>query len=101
MAIPDKTLHRAFDVPLEPGNDAGVRTVGEYLKTLLIKVWREEEGFDGKRPFGNSSWQDEVYVALIKADLLEGRVDPDGFIDYFSYDAGEAFVAAMIEYLFR
>ena len=32
-------------------------TVKDYLKTLLHTLWDEEDGFSGKRPFGNSGWQ--------------------------------------------
>ncbi len=52
-------------LPMGP-NDAGVDTVRDYLKALLLRVWTEEEGFSGKRPFGNSGWKNEVYDALIR-----------------------------------
>ena len=56
-------------------NDAGAATVGEYLVALLCKVWQEEQGFSGKRPFGNSSWQWEVYESLGDAGLIEVTYD--------------------------
>ena len=31
-------------------NDANAATVREYLLALLKEVWREGEGFNGKRP---------------------------------------------------
>ncbi len=52
--------------------DAGSQiTVRDYFMALLLGVWEEEEGFNGKRPFGNSGWQHEVINALAC----------DGFID--------------------
>jgi hypothetical protein len=36
-------------------------TIRNYFKELLLTLWKEEEGFSGKRPFGNSGWQKEVY----------------------------------------
>lgn len=57
-------------VPLPP-NDAGAATVRDYLVKLVAEVWREDECFDGKRPFGNSGWQHEVYIGLAKAGLIE------------------------------
>jgi hypothetical protein len=58
-------------LPLGP-NDAGAATLREYLVKLLTQVWEDEEGFDGKRPFGNSSWQSsDVYPALKAAGLIE------------------------------
>lgn len=47
-----------------PDNDAGAATVREYLQALLLVLWMEEEGFSGKRPFGNSGWQGELENAL-------------------------------------
>lgn len=55
-------------VPL-PTNDADAETVRDYLVALVREVWRYEECFDGKRPFGNSGWQSEVYDGLTAAGL--------------------------------
>jgi hypothetical protein len=68
------------------GNDAGAVTVGEYLARLLSEVWREGEGFDGKRPFGNSGWEYEVYGALAKAGLIRGDFDEDGYFEDLASD---------------
>lgn len=73
-------------------NDAGAETIGEYLTFLLELVWEEEEGFDGKRPFGNSNWQHEVYQALIKAGVVEGKLDQDGYIQSFDRHEAEKLV---------
>lgn len=56
-------------------NDANAKTIKSYLKKLLKLVWSEEQGFNGKRPFGNSGWQYEVYIALVKAELVDGTFD--------------------------
>jgi hypothetical protein len=45
-------------------NDAGANSLREYFKNLAYMVWQEEEGFSGKRPFGNSGWQYDVYKCL-------------------------------------
>jgi len=65
-----------FEVKMPRGNDAGAKTIGQYLSKLLIALWDENESFSGKRPFGNSGWQYEVYDAMAKAKLLE--LDADG-----------------------
>lgn len=57
-------------------NDAGAKTVGEYLTKLLTEVLVEGEGFSGKRPFGNSGWESELAYPLVKAGLIEGSIDP-------------------------
>ena len=58
-------------------NDAGVDTVEDYLKELLLKLWDEGECFSGKRPFGNSGWEYELYHALALNGLVEGEIDPE------------------------
>lgn len=57
------TPGQVLATPMGP-NDAGAQTVRGYLVELLATVWREEEGFSGKRPFGNSGWQHELCDAL-------------------------------------
>lgn len=69
-------------------NDANAETVRDYLKALLLKLWKEDEGFSGKRPFGNSGWQYEVHYALAKADLIKCEFDEDG--DLVDYDQDHA-----------
>ncbi len=81
-------------------NDAGAATVGGYLQALLLKLWEEEEGFSGKRPFGNSGWSYELYRPLIAAGKVEGgKLDEDGGVqekgdaDQVVYEAIEALFA--------
>lgn len=66
-----------LDIPMEE-NDADAATIRDYLKLLLVTVWQEEESFSGKRPFGNSGWQWDVYKAMIRAGLVAGTVDENG-----------------------
>lgn len=54
-------------------NDAGATTVRGYLVALAREVWSENEEFSGKRPFGNSGWEHEVYTALAKEGHIEGK----------------------------
>ena len=61
-------------------NDAGAETIGQYLFKLTQKVWQETDGFDGKRPFGNSDWDADIYYALIKAQAVEGTIDECGWL---------------------
>lgn len=76
----DPTGTEILAVPMGK-NDAGAATVGDYLGKLLLDLWREGEGFDGKRPFGNSSWEYELYVALARADVIPAALDEDGYWD--------------------
>ena len=63
-------------------------TIIGYFKMLLIEVWKEGECFSGKRPFGNSGWKYDVYKPLIKAGVIGGELDEDGYIE--DYDQREA-----------
>jgi hypothetical protein len=57
----DSTLLAALELRIN--SDIGEVTIREYLRTLLSELWREEESFNGKRPFGNSGWQYDVYTS--------------------------------------
>jgi hypothetical protein len=56
-------------------------TVLEYLKALLTALMKEGESFSGKRPFGNSGWERDVYKPLITAGMIDGKLDEDGYIE--------------------
>ncbi len=71
-----------LDLPMQK-NDAGADTIGNYLKELLSSLWEEGEGFSGKRPFGNSNWELELYHALVLHGIIKGGII-DG--DLESYD---------------
>lgn len=60
-------------------SDAGDNiTVRDYLRILLSTLWTEKEGFSGKRPFGNSSWEYDLYEPLVKGGFVPGTLDEDG-----------------------
>lgn len=87
-----------FECPMA-GNSAGAATVGEYMKTLLATVWREGECFSGKRPFGDSSWQFEVYEALVKAGIIEGTLDDEGYLDDCDTEEADCLIQEAIGWL--
>jgi hypothetical protein len=72
-------------------NDANAKTIGDYLKALLRQLWREGEGFSGKRPFGNSGWDYDLYKALARAGAIsfESEEYEDGHIEYYEFDTKE------------
>lgn len=82
-------------IPMQE-NDAGAKTIGEYLKILLLTLWDKEEGFSGKRPFGNSGWQYEVYTALISAKVVNGKLDECGYVDDVDYHTADNVVREII-----
>jgi hypothetical protein len=88
-----------LDLPLMD-NDAGAATIRDYLIALLTTLWREEENFNGKRPFGNSGWQHhDVYAPMVLAGIIPGHADEDGDVDDYDDDAAKEQVIAAIEAL--
>lgn len=92
------TPSEILNLPMQ-GNDADATTIREYLATLLRTLWIEKEGFNGKRPFGNSSWDFDIYDALIRGGAISGSFDADGYIDDCDDEAGYRLVKDAIEFL--
>jgi len=67
-------------------------TLREYFKKLLITLWEEGEDFSGKRPFGNSGWQYDVYSALISNGIFDGELDEHGYISELDEPAAQQFI---------
>lgn len=65
---------------LRMDSDVGETTIRRWLRELLLRLWRDGECFNGKRPFGNSGWQYDAYAALIKAGVVNGKLDEDGYV---------------------
>ncbi len=87
-----KTL---LDLPLRD-NDAGAKTVRDYLLALLRELWVEEAGFSGKRPFGNSGWQYDIYVPMMEAGLIDGRLDEYGYVVEMDTEKADALLVSAI-----
>ena len=83
LKVPSKT-DLLLNCPMNPKkNDAGVTTVKRYLKKLLVTLFEQGEGFSGKRPFGNSCWEYEVWAVWIKEGLMPGTLDGEGYIQEY------------------
>jgi hypothetical protein len=80
-------------------NDAGAATVRDYLVSLLALVWRDGECFDGKRPFGNSSWEYELYLPIVAAGMVDGEVHVDGCLVKVDQRAADELIADAIQAL--
>lgn len=61
-------------------NDSGADTIRGYLVALLAAVWHKGEGFSGKRPFGKSCWESDLYIPLAKAGFITATFDEDGYL---------------------
>lgn len=87
-----------LDLPMQE-NDAGAKTIREYLKGLLHVLWNEGEGFSGKRPFGNGGWEYEIYTALVMGKAVKGELTEDGYIDSVDEKAANELIFEAIESL--
>jgi hypothetical protein len=87
-----------LDLPMQE-NDAKAETIREYLIKLLHTLWNEGEGFSGKRPFGNSGWEYELYIALIKGGAVPGKFDELGDIESFDPLTANAAISSAINFL--
>jgi len=92
------TANEILDLPMND-NDADAETIRDYFKKLLSKLWNEGEDFSGKRPFGNSDWDMDIYTTLVEHHLIEGNFDEDFLIENVDYEAGNRLVLELIEAL--
>lgn len=86
-------------IPMQK-NDIGAKTIGEYFEKLLLTLWDEQEDFSGKRPFGNSGWEYDVYASLISAGVVDGSLDEEGYVADVRYSAANDIVCEMIKQIF-
>jgi len=88
-----------LDVPME-GQFEG-ETIRDYLRELFLTLWDEGEGFSGKRPFGNSGWEYDLYIPLVRHGFIKGTIDKE-YDDVSVGDKKEAhnFVRKIIEGVF-
>ena len=71
-------------------------TVRDYLRTLLMTLWEEGEDFSGKRPFGNSGWEYDLYKPLIAGGFIPGKLDDDGCVEDYDRKMADAYVCDLI-----
>jgi hypothetical protein len=50
----------------------------EYFKAQLAALWRESDSFSGKYPLGNSGWEWEIAIMLIKHGFIAAKLDHRG-----------------------
>ncbi|MFA6199290.1 MAG: hypothetical protein WC679_02625 [Bacteroidales bacterium] len=76
-------------------------TLNDYLKELLLGVWNEREGFNGKRPFGNSGWEHDIYKALIENSIIDGELDDEnGYVESINEDEADKIINDLIQDIF-
>lgn len=81
-------------------NDSGAEDIRGYLKALMLTLWEEKEGFSGKRPFGNSSWDGDLEIALVRAGYVKGAFSSDGdYLDECDTEMVDKLIRKAIEAL--
>lgn len=93
--ITPEQVRQVLDLEIDDGGGTAT-TVRGYLLALLAKLWTEVDDFSGKKPFGSSDWQCDIYVPLIKAGLIPGSLDEDGYLDEIDYKVADALMLAAI-----
>lgn len=76
-------------------------TIRDYLYAQLLTLWKEGESFSGKRPFGNSGWQHDLYYPLVRDGFIAGTVNEE-YVDYQITDKVEArqYINSLIKAIF-
>jgi len=74
-----------------------VVSVRDYLFMLLDKLWDEKESFSGKRPFGNSDWEYDLFSPLVHEGFISGEVNACGDIVWLDYQEACQFVSKLIK----
>jgi hypothetical protein len=55
------------------------------------------EGFNGKRPFGNSGWKYQLAAAMIREGVVEGSLDDEGYVTHCDQDEVDRILLALVE----
>ncbi len=79
-------------------NDAGAATIRDYLIELLKIAWLGG-GDIGKRPFGNSGWEREIYRELVIAGWVRGGFNEYEYLVWFDAAEADSLIVQAIEYL--
>lgn len=80
--------------------DGTFPTIRAFLHALLRGVLEQGEGFSGKRPFGDSGWEYELYEPLIRAGVIKGELDEDGYIKKVDGPAAYKFLLSLVDHVF-
>jgi hypothetical protein len=76
-----KLPKRALDAQVKTCDFDEPISIRNFYKECLKALIFEGESFSGKRPFGNSGWEWNIYAALIREGFVEGTLDKDGYVD--------------------
>lgn len=91
-----------LDIEFQSGDFNKPLTIREYLHQLLVTLWVEGESFSGKRPFGNSGWDYDLYKPLVAHGIVEGVLSDDEWqdIEEIDEDKAEEVIRKLIDHVF-
>jgi hypothetical protein len=92
------TVQDILNLPMQE-NDASADTIGDYLQELLSSLWEEGDGFSGKRPFGNSNWESELYHTLVMHEIIQGEII-DGYLESYDEKKGYKIIKEAIQRMY-
>lgn len=75
-------------------------TILDYLHHLLQTLMDKKEGFSGKHPFGDSGWEYDLYIPMVKAGFVSGKIDEDGYVNSIDKDEADAVLTQCIVHVF-
>lgn len=74
-------------------------SIHDYLIRLLSTLWNEQDGFSGKRPFGNSGWNYDLLACLIAHKIIPGELDDEGYVMEVDEEQGDKIIREYIKTL--
>lgn len=60
----------------------GLCSIRQYLVELSRQCWIQEDCFNGKRPFGNSGWKIDIYIALAEGGFINGEFNGEEWTSF-------------------
>lgn len=97
MPAADDRIEDLLNTIVPNGGDP--RTLRNYLKDLLKQLWLQGSDFSGKRPFGDSNWQHDVYHAMVKENIIHGEIDTDDELVSFDVFMSDELITRAIDYI--
>lgn len=104
--LTEAEMDMALDLRFQGNDFDEPTTIREYLSMVVSELLANPEGFNGKRPFGNSGWKHGFIAPLIMAGCISGRVDlpteDDPYHDVSDYQIRDVTQALdqIVDYLF-
>lgn len=84
------TNKEILDLEFESSDLGRTVTIREFFKELLTALFKDSEGFNGKRPFGNSGWEYDLCARLAQCGIINGDISECCGFTNWDYNENEA-----------